>query len=469
MFAWSSVCGDRPAVMGIVNVTPDSFSDGGRFLDPDAAVAHGLALVAAGADLLDVGGESTRPGAEPVGGGRRAAPGAAGRRAGSPPRRACRSASTPRKAGGRRRRARRRCDHRERRLRRRPTPTCSRSWPRRGAGFVVDAHAGRAAHDAGRPALRRRRRRGRRLPRRPPRTPRRAAGIDAGALCADPGHRLRQDRPRTTSTLLARLDELVARVDVPVLVGTSRKSFIRPVARRRSTLADDATTARSPRRCGRSTTARGSCGCTTPRAAARRAAVARRSMCGDSTPRRSREGSLGPGARAARVLLDHQGPARRVGAPRRLRAQPPQGAAPGGADLADRPRLHAHPLDARLAAQPARVRGSRRSRTRTCRSGATTSGVERLPVLYATLAALARRPARSGCSSTTRSSATACSACSPGTCSTPASSPRARTRWSSIEKITGRQLGSVAREIVAVTVDEGIVEPVPLPRRRARS
>ena len=63
--------------MGIVNVTPDSFSDGGRFLDPDAAVAHGLALVAAGADLLDVGGESTRPGAEPVDGGRRAAPGAA--------------------------------------------------------------------------------------------------------------------------------------------------------------------------------------------------------------------------------------------------------------------------------------------------------------------------------------------------------------------------------------------------------
>jgi len=52
--------------MGILNVTPDSFSDGGRFLDPDAAIAHGLALVEAGADLLDVGGESTRPGADPV-------------------------------------------------------------------------------------------------------------------------------------------------------------------------------------------------------------------------------------------------------------------------------------------------------------------------------------------------------------------------------------------------------------------
>jgi len=56
----------RPLVMGVVNVTPDSFSDGGRFLDPETAVAHGLALAAQGADLLDVGGESTRPGSEPV-------------------------------------------------------------------------------------------------------------------------------------------------------------------------------------------------------------------------------------------------------------------------------------------------------------------------------------------------------------------------------------------------------------------
>lgn len=52
--------------MGVVNVTPDSFSDGGRWLEPDAAVARGLALLADGADLLDVGGESTRPGAERV-------------------------------------------------------------------------------------------------------------------------------------------------------------------------------------------------------------------------------------------------------------------------------------------------------------------------------------------------------------------------------------------------------------------
>ncbi len=60
-------CGERTLVMGILNVTPDSFSDGGRFLDPDAAVAHGLRLVADGADVVDVGGESTRPGSDPVG------------------------------------------------------------------------------------------------------------------------------------------------------------------------------------------------------------------------------------------------------------------------------------------------------------------------------------------------------------------------------------------------------------------
>lgn len=57
----------RPLVMGIVNVTPDSFSDGGHFFDPAAAVAHGLQLVEDGADLLDIGGESTRPNATPVG------------------------------------------------------------------------------------------------------------------------------------------------------------------------------------------------------------------------------------------------------------------------------------------------------------------------------------------------------------------------------------------------------------------
>lgn len=67
------VIGDRTLIMGVVNTTPDSFSDGGRFLDPDRAVEHGLQLLDDGADVLDIGGESTRPGggvygdgAEPV-------------------------------------------------------------------------------------------------------------------------------------------------------------------------------------------------------------------------------------------------------------------------------------------------------------------------------------------------------------------------------------------------------------------
>ena len=57
---------DRTLVMGVLNVTPDSFSDGGRYLEPQAAIARGHQLVASGADLVDVGGESTRPGAERI-------------------------------------------------------------------------------------------------------------------------------------------------------------------------------------------------------------------------------------------------------------------------------------------------------------------------------------------------------------------------------------------------------------------
>jgi len=73
-FGWSMFlqCGNfrlslaRPLIMGIINVTPDSFSDGGRFFSAAAAVAHARQLIDEGADLLDVGGESTRPGADPV-------------------------------------------------------------------------------------------------------------------------------------------------------------------------------------------------------------------------------------------------------------------------------------------------------------------------------------------------------------------------------------------------------------------
>ncbi len=63
---WAGLTLDRPRVMGILNVTPDSFSDGGRHTDLQAAIDAGLALAAEGADIIDVGGESTRPGALPV-------------------------------------------------------------------------------------------------------------------------------------------------------------------------------------------------------------------------------------------------------------------------------------------------------------------------------------------------------------------------------------------------------------------
>jgi dihydropteroate synthase len=63
---WAALLPDRPAIMGVVNVTADSFSDGGKFLNTDTAVAHAIRLLSQGADLLDIGGESTRPGADPV-------------------------------------------------------------------------------------------------------------------------------------------------------------------------------------------------------------------------------------------------------------------------------------------------------------------------------------------------------------------------------------------------------------------
>src|SRR5690348_5418574 len=58
--------GAHPLLMGILNVTPDSFSDGGRFLAPDAALAHARQLIHDGCDIIDIGAESTRPGATPV-------------------------------------------------------------------------------------------------------------------------------------------------------------------------------------------------------------------------------------------------------------------------------------------------------------------------------------------------------------------------------------------------------------------
>jgi dihydropteroate synthase len=64
--AWAGLTLDRPRIMGVLNVTPDSFSDGGDFLDPEIAVAAGMAMFADGADIVDVGGESTRPRSAPT-------------------------------------------------------------------------------------------------------------------------------------------------------------------------------------------------------------------------------------------------------------------------------------------------------------------------------------------------------------------------------------------------------------------
>ncbi|MDQ1432807.1 MAG: dihydropteroate synthase [Actinomycetota bacterium] len=240
MFAWSSVCGERPAVMGIVNVTPDSFSDGGRFLDPGAAVAHGLELVAAGADLLDVGGESTRPGAEPVAQGeelRRVVPVIArlAAEAGVPV-----SVDTSKSAvavaalevgavvvndvaaatGD---------------------PDMLPAVASAGAGLVLMHMQGnpRTMQDAPMYAdvvidV------GDFLVERVARA--RDAGIGAGSLAVDPGFGFGKTAAHNLA-LLARLDELVARVDVPVLVGTSRKSFIGAVLGDSTHARDDGTLA----------------------------------------------------------------------------------------------------------------------------------------------------------------------------------------------------------------------------------
>ncbi|HEU5308498.1 MAG TPA: dihydropteroate synthase [Acidimicrobiia bacterium] len=222
MFAWSDVCGERPAVMGIVNVTPDSFSDGGRFLDPDAAVAHGLELAAAGADVLDVGGESTRPGAAPVDEDEerrrilpvverlaadagvpvsidtgKAAVAAAALDAGA-------TVVNDVTAGA--------------------DPAMFDVVADAGAGLVLmhmqgeprtmqlDPHYDDVVVEVGDFLLERVARA-------------RRVGVETDALCVDPGLGFGKTASHNLE-LLARLDELVARVDVPVMVGPSRKAFI---------------------------------------------------------------------------------------------------------------------------------------------------------------------------------------------------------------------------------------------------
>jgi dihydropteroate synthase len=223
VFKWSSVCASRPAVMGVVNVTPDSFSDGGAYFDSDAAIAHGLDLAADGADLLDVGGESTRPGAAPVDQREeraRVVPviAALARDAGVPV-----SVDTSKAA-------------------------VASAAIEAGAVVVNDVTAGRADADmlrlvadagAGFVAMHMRGE-----PRTMQHDPRYAdvvgevaaflrarveaacdAGVDADALCVDPGIGFGKTGAHNLM-LLARLAALVAATDAPVMIGASRKSFI---------------------------------------------------------------------------------------------------------------------------------------------------------------------------------------------------------------------------------------------------
>src|SRR3990167_10833865 len=65
-FTVSARASAMPLLMGVLNITPDSFSDGGKFLDPQVALQHAQAMIDAGADIIDIGGESSRPGAQPI-------------------------------------------------------------------------------------------------------------------------------------------------------------------------------------------------------------------------------------------------------------------------------------------------------------------------------------------------------------------------------------------------------------------
>jgi dihydropteroate synthase len=238
MFRWATISGP---VMGVVNVTPDSFSDGGRFVAPGDAIAHGLTLADAGAAVLDVGGESTRPGAAPVDAGTeiaRVVPVIEGLVAATA---VPVSVDTTKAA-------------------------VAEAALAAGATIVNDVSAGRSDPDllgvvagagAGYVAMHMQGE-----PRTMQHDPRyddvvrevvgflrerldvaRAAGVHDDALMADPGIGFGKTIDHNLE-LLSSLPELIAGVGVPVLVGTSRKSFLGriveeddPAARDEATLA----------------------------------------------------------------------------------------------------------------------------------------------------------------------------------------------------------------------------------------
>ena len=255
----------RPLVMGVVNVTPDSFSDGGAWFTPEAAVAHGRELVAQGADLVDVGGESTRPGAERVDAAeelRRVVPVVAALAAAGVP---CQRRHDARR-GGRGRAGR-------------PAPRSSTTsaagsptprWP----PLVARARrAVRAMHWRGhsRDDAARARSTTTSSPTCAPSCGARvealvAAGVAPGAARARPRARLRQAR-RAQLGAAAPASTSSSALGHPVLVGTSRKTFLGPAARATPTAPPARPRARRRHaghdRARRAGTARGACACTT--------------------------------------------------------------------------------------------------------------------------------------------------------------------------------------------------------------
>ena len=219
----------RPAVVGVVNVTPDSFSDGGDALDPRIAIARGLEQLTAGAAIVDIGGESTRPGSRAVAPEEELAPRAASSsrsssRLGATISIDTRNASVAQAAVA----AGASLVNDVSALRH--DPHMAGVVADAGVGPLPDAHARRrSADDAGRSALRRRRRRRRALPRGSPRGRRRRRRA-RGAHLPRPGHRLRQDASSTTCSCCAGCRASRGSAG-PLLVGVSRKSFLMRLTR----------------------------------------------------------------------------------------------------------------------------------------------------------------------------------------------------------------------------------------------
>ncbi len=275
MFEWDAVAG---RVMGVVNVTPDSFSDGGRYLDPDAAIAHGLALAEQGAAVLDVGGESTRPGAAPVPADEELARVLPVVRARSP-----RDAGVPVSID---------------------TTKAAVAAGALGAGATIvnDVSAGRkdpdllrvvadagagyvAMHMLGEPGTMQDDPRyddvlaevGAFLVERLDAAA--AAGIARGSLMADPGIGFGKTATHNL-TLLADLASLADRIDAPLLVGTSRKTFLGRLLGARGSRGARRRNARHGRLGARSRCPDGPCPRCRQRGTRRRAARRPRSRCG---------------------------------------------------------------------------------------------------------------------------------------------------------------------------------------------